>query len=68
MNQVKNGNMNNIIIIADIDLSKIGGDVVRIMAFALYLSKKGIRITLIVPKPNNKNLIFNCSNIDIINI
>ena len=48
----------NIVIIADVDLSRFGGDTGRILAFASELKNEGMEVIIVAPKPiSNETMI-----------
>lgn len=55
----------NIVIIADVDLSRFAGDTGRIMAFASELKNNGMEVTLVVPKPINNEMMIDSHGINL---
>ena len=54
----------NIVIIADVDLSRFSGDTGRIMAFASELKNNGMEITIVAPKPINNEMMIDSHDIN----
>lgn len=48
----------NVVLVADVDLSRFSGDTVRTMAFASELTTRGLNVTLITPEPSKNELMF----------
>lgn len=55
----------NIVIIADVDLSRLGGDTGRIMAFASELKNNGMDVTIVAPKPINNEIMVDTHDINL---
>ena len=55
----------NIVIIADVDLSRLGGDTCRIMAFASELKNNGMDVTIVAPKPINNEIMVDTHDINL---
>jgi glycosyltransferase involved in cell wall biosynthesis len=55
----------NIVIIADVDLSRFGGDTGRIMAFASELKNNGMDVTIVAPKPINNGIMIDSHDINL---
>lgn len=55
----------NIVIIADVDLSRFGGDTGRIMAFASELKNNGMGVTVVAPKPINNEMMIDSHDINL---
>jgi glycosyltransferase involved in cell wall biosynthesis len=55
----------NIVIIADVDLSRLGGDTCRIMAFASELKNNGMEVTIVAPKPINNEIMVDTHDINL---
>ena len=55
----------NIIIIADVDLSRVGGDTGRIMAFASELKNNGMEVTIVAPKPISNEIMVDSHGINL---
>lgn len=51
--------------VADIDIGRFGGDTVRTLAFATYLSENGVEVKLVVPKPSKDIPIIDCSKLEL---
>ena len=58
----------NVIIVADVDLSRFGGDTGRTMAFASELRKKGMEVTLVVPKHNKNETMIDSQGVNLVYI
>lgn len=56
-----------ITLVADMDLSKMSGDVIRTIAFATELQKNGFNVTLLTPKPNG-NISFELDGINMVHM
>jgi glycosyltransferase involved in cell wall biosynthesis len=59
---------NNVFMVADADLSRMGGDVVRIVALASELEKNGLHVTLITPRPGEGKPWIESSGINLVHI
>ncbi|AEG18358.1 glycosyltransferase family 4 protein [Methanobacterium paludis] len=57
-NGLNTSNPMNVVLVADVDLSRFSGDTVRTMAFASELTAKGLHVTLITPEPSENKLMF----------